>query len=75
MLGIGLGQSRQPGALHLPNAQNDFVFAVVAQELGLIGGLAVIGFYLLFAYRGMRSRAALRPTRSAPCWRPASPPG
>ncbi len=54
VLGIGLGESRQPGALHLPAAQNDFVFAVVAQELGLVGGLAVIGFYLLFAYRGVR---------------------
>ncbi len=54
VLGIGLGESRQPGALHLPAAQNDFVFAVVAQELGFVGGLAVIGFYLLFAYRGIR---------------------
>jgi len=54
VLGIGLGESRQPGALSLPNAQNDFVFAVVAQELGFVGGLAVIGFYLLFAYRGLR---------------------
>ncbi|MGI8928712.1 MAG: putative lipid II flippase FtsW [Candidatus Limnocylindrales bacterium] len=54
VLGIGLGESGQPGALSLPNAQNDFVFAVVAQELGFIGGLAVIGFYLLFAYRGLR---------------------
>ena len=54
LFGIGLGESRQPGALHLPAAQNDFVFAVVAQELGFIGGLAVIAFYLLFAYRGIR---------------------
>ena len=35
--GIGLGESRQPGALHLPQAQNDFIFAVVGQELGFIG--------------------------------------
>ncbi len=54
VLGIGLGESRQPGALHLPAAQNDFVFAVVAQEFGFIGGLAVIGFYVLFAYRGIK---------------------
>ena len=52
--GIGLGEGRQPGALHLPAAQNDFVFALVAQELGLIGGLAVIACYLLLAYRGIR---------------------
>jgi cell division protein FtsW len=54
LFGIGLGESRQPGALHLPAAQNDFVFAVVGQELGLLGGLAVIAAYLLFAYRGIR---------------------
>ena len=54
LLGIGLGESRQPGELHLPAAQNDFVFAVVGQELGLVGGLAVIGLYLLLAYRGVR---------------------
>ena len=54
LTGIGLGESRQPGALHLPASQNDFVFAVIGQELGLIGGLAVIGAYLLLAYRGVR---------------------
>jgi cell division protein FtsW len=52
--GIGLGEGRQPGALHLPAAQNDFVFALVAQELGFIGGIAVIACYLVFAYRGIR---------------------
>lgn len=52
--GIGLGEGRQPGALHLPAAQNDFVFALVAQELGFIGGVAVIVCYLVFAYRGIR---------------------
>jgi cell division protein FtsW len=55
VLGIGLGESRQPGQLHLPAAQNDFVFAVVAQELGMLGGLAVIAIYILFAYRGVRT--------------------
>jgi cell division protein FtsW len=54
LTGIGLGEGRQPGALHLPAAQNDFVFALVAQELGLMGGIAVIACYLLLAYRGIR---------------------
>ena len=31
-LGIGLGESRQPGLLHLPQAHNDFVFAVVGRS-------------------------------------------
>jgi cell division protein FtsW len=52
--GIGLGQSRQPGALSLPQAQNDFVFALLGQELGFIGALVVIGLYLVLAYRGIR---------------------
>ena len=54
LFGIGLGESRQPGQLHLPNAQNDFVFAVVGQEIGFIGSIALIGLYVLFAYRGIR---------------------
>jgi cell division protein FtsW len=64
-LGIGLGQSRQPGALQLPAAQNDFVFAVVGQELGLAGGLFVIALYLVFAYRGLRVALAAPDTFGA----------
>jgi cell division protein FtsW len=53
--GIGLGQSVQPGtAIALPQSQNDFVFALLGQELGFIGAVAVIGLYLLVAYRGIR---------------------
>ena len=52
--GTGLGQSQQPGSLVVPNAENDFVFAVVGQELGLLGGVAVVALFLLFAYRGIR---------------------
>jgi cell division protein FtsW len=65
LLGIGLGESRQPGALRLPAAQNDYVFAVVGQELGLIGGLAVIGLFLLLAYRGVRIALAAPDTFGA----------
>jgi cell division protein FtsW len=65
LTGIGLGESRQPGALHLPAAQNDFVFAVIGQELGLIGGLAVIAAYLVLAYRGIRVALAAPDTFGA----------
>ncbi|MBA2569752.1 MAG: cell division protein FtsW [Chloroflexi bacterium] len=54
VFGIGLGQSRLPGGLVLPNAQNDFIFAVIGQEFGMIGAVAVIGLFLLLAYRGVR---------------------
>jgi len=53
--GIGLGQSVQPStAISLPQSQNDFVFALLGQELGFIGAIVVIGLYLLVAYRGIR---------------------
>jgi cell division protein FtsW len=52
--GIGLGQGGQPGGLSLPQAQNDFVFALLGQELGFLGSILVIGLYLLLAYRGLR---------------------
>jgi cell division protein FtsW len=53
--GIGLGQSVQPTtAISLPQSQNDFVFALLGQELGFIGAVIVIGLYLLVAYRGIR---------------------
>jgi cell division protein FtsW len=51
--GSGLGESRGPGGLYLPNADNDYVYAMVGQELGLVGGLVVIGLFLFFAYRGV----------------------
>jgi cell division protein FtsW len=54
VLGQGLGQSRQPSGLQLPAAQNDFIFAVVGQELGLIGGITVIFLFLLLTWRGIR---------------------
>jgi len=54
ILGIGLGQSARPGSLTLPNAHNDFIFALIGQELGLAGGITVIALFLVLAYRGVR---------------------
>jgi cell division protein FtsW len=54
LLGQGLGHSRQPGGLPLPNADNDFVFAMVGQELGLVGAGLVIGAFMFIAWRGIR---------------------
>jgi cell division protein FtsW len=52
--GQGIGNSRGPGALPLPNAENDFVFAMLGQELGLWGGALVIGLFAFLAWRGIR---------------------
>ena len=54
LFGSGLGQGRQAGGLYLPNAWNDFIFAVIGEELGLVGGLLVVGLFLVLAYRGIR---------------------
>ncbi|MEE1125077.1 MAG: putative peptidoglycan glycosyltransferase FtsW [Acutalibacteraceae bacterium] len=52
LTGLGLGQSREK-YLYLPEPQNDFVFAVVVEELGLIGGIIILAFFGLFVWRGI----------------------
>lgn len=47
-LGVGLGQSRQKWS-HIPEAQNDFIFAVLGEELGLLGTLFVVVLYAMLA--------------------------
>ncbi len=51
--GLGLGQSRQK-YMYLPEPQNDFVFAIVSEELGLIGALIVLALFSLLVYRGIK---------------------
>ena len=54
LLGTGLGSSVQVSGLYLPNAWNDFIFAIIGEELGFAGGLLVIALFLIVAYRGLR---------------------
>lgn len=49
-LGVGLGGSIQK-LFYLPEAHTDFLFAVLAEELGLVGVVAVIGLYVLLVWR------------------------
>ena len=65
LMGSGLGQSRGPGGLNLPEASNDFIFALIGQELGLVGGVLVIGLFLFFAWRGVRIALAAPDTFGA----------
>lgn len=51
--GVGLGLSRQK-FFYLPAAHTDFIFAVIAEELGLVGTLSVVVAFALFAYAGMK---------------------
>ncbi len=50
--GVGLGGSIQK-LFYLPEAHTDFVFAVLAEELGLMGALVTVSLYALFVWRGM----------------------
>ncbi|BAW79595.1 cell division protein FtsW [Candidatus Nitrosoglobus terrae] len=57
-LGVGLGDSIQK-LFYLPEAHTDFLYAVVAEELGLVGSLAVIVLFVVLVYRSlMIGRAA-----------------
>ena len=53
LLGRGLGMGREK-LLYLPSAHNDFIFAVIGEELGLLGGLFVLTVFTLFVLYGMR---------------------
>lgn len=56
--GVGLGNSVQK-LFYLPEAHTDFVFAIIAEELGLIGGVAFIGLFSALVWRILRiARAA-----------------
>jgi cell division protein FtsW len=51
LFGVGLGASRARW-FYLPNAHTDFIFAIIGEEAGLIGGLTVIGLYVALALAG-----------------------
>jgi cell division protein FtsW len=52
--GVGLGESVQK-IFYLPEAHTDMILAIIGEELGLLGILAVIGLYGMIAYAGLRS--------------------
>ncbi|WP_409305332.1 stage V sporulation protein E [Peribacillus sp. SCS-155] len=53
LFGLGLGQSRQK-FFYLPEPQTDFIFAILAEELGFIGGSLVLLLFALLLWRGIR---------------------
>jgi cell division protein FtsW len=52
LLGVGLGDSVQK-LFYLPEAHTDFLFAVIAEESGLIGGILIIILFAVLVYRGL----------------------
>jgi cell division protein FtsW len=59
--GLGFAQGKQK-MLFLPFAHSDFIYAVVGEELGMVGALAVIAVFALFLWRGIRT-SLLAPDR------------
>jgi len=57
LFGVGLGQSRQK-YFYLPEEHTDFIFAVLGEELGLIGGLLVLALFGVLIWRGYRIAAS-----------------
>jgi cell division protein FtsW len=52
--GLGLGASREKWSGGLPNAHTDFVFAIIGEELGLLGTIAVLLLFTTLTYAGVR---------------------
>ncbi len=52
LLGLGLGKSRQK-YLYLPEPQNDFIFAIVCEELGFIGATLIVLLFAALVWRGI----------------------
>jgi cell division protein FtsW len=53
--GAGLGESKLAAGMYLPNAWNDFIFAIVGEEFGFIGAGLVVLLFVLLAYAGIRT--------------------
>jgi cell division protein FtsW len=53
-LGLGLGKGRQT-LLYLPEAHTDFIYAIVGEELGLIGSVGLLAAFLVIFWRGLRT--------------------
>ena len=51
---FGLGPGNSIARNYLPQAYNDFIFAIIIEEYGLIGGAFIIFIYMLFLFRGIR---------------------
>ena len=61
--GVGLGSSREKWG-YLPEAHSDFIFAIIGEELGLVGTLAVLLLFAVLAYGGIRVAQRSRDTFS-----------
>ena len=54
LFGVGLGRSRQK-LYYLPEPQNDFIFAIIGEELGFIGAFTVMMLFFILIWRGLKT--------------------
>jgi cell division protein FtsW len=59
LFGSGLGAGKQK-LFYLPASHTDFIFAVISEELGLVGGLIIIGAFLIILWRGLLLAKSVR---------------
>lgn len=57
--GVGLGASRQKWS-YIPNAHTDFIYAILGEEMGLLGTLTVLGLFAFIVYLGIRTARGAR---------------
>lgn len=53
LLGRGIGESRQK-LFYLPESHTDFIFAVIGEELGFVGAVAIVALFAVLVWRGLR---------------------
>jgi cell division protein FtsW len=53
LLGQGIGGSRQK-LFYLPESHTDFIFAIIGEELGFVGALAIVALFAILVWRGLR---------------------
>ncbi len=59
IFGVGLGNSREK-YLYIPESETDFIFAIIGEELGMVGALAVIAAFLVLLWAGLRIARSCR---------------
>jgi rod shape determining protein RodA len=60
IIGKGLGNGKYTELGFLPRSHTDFIFAVIGEELGFIGSVAIIGIISYIAYRGIKIASSIR---------------
>ncbi|WJH33087.1 stage V sporulation protein E [Paenibacillus sp. CC-CFT747] len=61
LVGLGFGKSLQKYS-YLPEPQTDFIYSIVAEELGFMGGAFVIGLFAVLVWRGIRTAISAQDT-------------